>query len=313
MRKLAQFWAGEDVLSLAFGPTELCIPLLEQGRRKRKKQREEDTCDEIFGSGDDWQPDPIYNEDDIVPKINQSELNHLCDQLFSDENTQWTDMPKSEQSDVGRNKPRAVPAAPQPVSQSQSATTTMVAPAITLPIPQRLQRNSPVPAETSWTTRFSRFWPLLWLAVFSSLAGVCFWNSGGSASHQPANYQFASHQAGPSYISKPIRDIQPGDYVLARDEHGRTIARQRVVEKYVRSSDHLRILTFRSSSGVRQTIKTTNEHPFWVVNRQAFVNAAQLKVGDQVTGPNGEIQFLTSRGSKKMDCVHFTRQVGTAW
>jgi len=136
-----------------------------------------------------------------------------------------------------------------------------------------------------------------WLsaALFSVLGAVllCWGLSPGEASSD-ASAAVPAHPRQPKYQTRAIQDIRPGDIVMAREETGHAINLKEVVETYVRTSDHLRILTFESEDGRRQTLKTTNEHPFWLVNEGAFVEAEQLSLGDQVTGPGGELQRLVS-------------------
>jgi len=96
----------------------------------------------------------------------------------------------------------------------------------------------------------------------------------------------------PEFVTKNIEDIEVGDFVLARDEFGNEIGLRRVVEVYRRTSDHLRILRFEANDGSQQTLETTDEHPFWIVGDETFTEAKDLKVGDQVTSPHGELQTL---------------------
>ncbi len=91
-----------------------------------------------------------------------------------------------------------------------------------------------------------------------------------------------------------IEDIQPGDLVLSRDEHGTQIAPRPVRETYRRTSHHLRQLTFRDNAGREQTLQTTYEHPFWSVSDNAFVDAGKLQPGKTVTSPDGQIQTLVA-------------------
>lgn len=95
-------------------------------------------------------------------------------------------------------------------------------------------------------------------------------------------------------VTKNIEDIQAGDLVLARDEHGSAIGLKPVKEAYQRVSHHLRYLTFETPDGNQQTLSTTDEHPFWSVTAEEFVEAGSLIVGYFVTGPNGETQTLVS-------------------
>ena len=109
---------------------------------------------------------------------------------------------------------------------------------------------------------------------------------------KPATAAVTASPAVPQYATKAIQDIHEGDEVLARDEHGREIGYRRVEEVYRRTSHHLRHLTFRTDYGSEQTFDTTDEHPFWSATAGAFVNAGDLAVGDEVTGPNGQAAFL---------------------
>jgi hypothetical protein len=81
---------------------------------------------------------------------------------------------------------------------------------------------------------------------------------------------------------------------LARDEHGTAIGLKPVKETYQRVSYHLRHLTFETADGTQQTLSTTDEHPFWSVTAEEFIEAGSLIVGHSVTGPNGETQTLVS-------------------
>jgi hypothetical protein len=95
-------------------------------------------------------------------------------------------------------------------------------------------------------------------------------------------------------VTKNIEDIQAGDLVLARDEHGSAIRLKPVKETYQRVSHHLRHLTFETPDSNQQTLSTTDEHPFWSVTADEFIEAGSLIVGHSVTGPNGETQALVS-------------------
>lgn len=147
--------------------------------------------------------------------------------------------------------------------------------------------------------RPGRFAPWLFFLAFTLLGGGIFWGaSGNSTPSVPSVPAIAASvpalDPASRYVTKEIRDIRPGDLVLTRDENGTEIGRKRVAQVFRRTSDHLRILTFRSPDDQCQTIKTTNEHPFWVENEARFVNAAELEPGDTFTGPNGELQHLVS-------------------
>jgi hypothetical protein len=94
--------------------------------------------------------------------------------------------------------------------------------------------------------------------------------------------------------TKRMDEVQENDFVLARDEHGTEIGPRRVVQVFRRTSDHLRLLTFEARDGTRQTIKTTDEHPFGCADSLHFIPAGQLPLGHQVPGPKGELQTLVA-------------------
>ncbi|MBR5627550.1 MAG: hypothetical protein IKW74_08040, partial [Thermoguttaceae bacterium] len=129
------------------------------------------------------------------------------------------------------------------------------------------------------------------------------------------------------YITKNIEDIQAGDEVLAYDVQTGETVRREVVSTVHLKCDHLRYLTVRDDKGAEQTFQTTDTHPFWVntdrpeqyrkardsvsehdvstntdipfghedliVTENGFyVEAKDLKIGDNFIGPNGEVSFL---------------------
>jgi hypothetical protein len=78
-----------------------------------------------------------------------------------------------------------------------------------------------------------------------------------------------------------IADIKSGDRVLARDEETGDNAYQRVLASF--NEWHERTLTVAISTGDdSESIVTTDEHPFFVIDR-GFVPAAQLHIGDVVS------------------------------
>ncbi len=114
----------------------------------------------------------------------------------------------------------------------------------------------------------------------------------------------ASSSTGPTTrqttVTKEVRrqtrmdEVKVGDVVLARDEFGDTVAPKKVREIFRRTSDHLRHLTFEARDGTRQTIKTTDEHPFALADSLDFVPAGELTIGTEVPGPKGERQTLVA-------------------
>jgi hypothetical protein len=85
--------------------------------------------------------------------------------------------------------------------------------------------------------------------------------------------------------SRPIEDIQEGDWVLARSEFDPQgpLELKRVEEKFVRTAAVMELVI----NG--QTIKTTTEHPFYVPAQERFVPAGELQVGDLLVSSQGTL------------------------
>ena len=98
----------------------------------------------------------------------------------------------------------------------------------------------------------------------------------------------------PEYLTANIEDIEPGDTVLAMDPATGQVVERRVLNVFRRTTDRLRVLAIRDAAGATQTLKTTDEHPFWVASLKDFKPAGQLRLGDQFLGPKGEVQTLVS-------------------
>ena len=111
---------------------------------------------------------------------------------------------------------------------------------------------------------------------------------------QTAEILSTANDADVKLVTKNIENIQAGDLVLARHEHGSAIGLKPVKETYQRVSHHLRHLTFETPDGKQQTLSTTDEHPFWSVTAAEFVEAGSLIAGHSVAGSNGETQTLVS-------------------
>lgn len=64
----------------------------------------------------------------------------------------------------------------------------------------------------------------------------------------------------------PIQDVQVGDDVLATDEKTGELSFRKVLRKYIRSAAPIVVVTVASlASGHETSIRTTEEHPFYVV------------------------------------------------
>jgi hypothetical protein len=103
----------------------------------------------------------------------------------------------------------------------------------------------------------------------------------------------ASHRYGLRYVDRNIEDILPGDYILSRnqnDPYG-PLVYSRVDKVYRRLADHLRILSIRDFSAREQTLKTTDDHPYYVPGK-GWVKAGNLEVGDVFFGLDGTCGVL---------------------
>ena len=160
--------------------------------------------------------------------------------------------------------------------------------------------NSDSQSSFSWSRRLAIVACLIVGSVFSSramtpdAAAKVTSETSQQAEHQGSVELTAPADADVKLVTKNIEDIQAGDLVLARDEHGSGIGLKPVKETYQRVSHHLRHLTFKAPDGNQQTLSTTDEHPFWSVTADDFVEAGALIVGHSVTGPNGETQTLVN-------------------
>jgi len=96
------------------------------------------------------------------------------------------------------------------------------------------------------------------------------------------------------YRLKRIAEFRPGDEVLSWNPETGRVEKRRVVRTVRRVSDHLRVLTFADRRGHQQTIKTTDEHPFWLAEERRFVPAGELEVGQKFRSPSGDLLWLVS-------------------
>jgi hypothetical protein len=102
-------------------------------------------------------------------------------------------------------------------------------------------------------------------------------------------------------VRKPIEQIQVDEMVLARNEfeaHG-PLELQRVEELFTRTSpiNELEIGD--------QKIGSTDEHPFYVPAREAYVPARELQAGDQLISHDGRLL--------RIDAIHATLQIASVY
>jgi hypothetical protein len=86
---------------------------------------------------------------------------------------------------------------------------------------------------------------------------------------------------------KPIEKIKPGEKVIATDPASRKTKAQAVVATHINLDVALTDLVI-GKAGKDVLLQTTANHPFWSEDRQAWVNAAELRMSESL---------LTDRGS----------------
>ncbi len=98
----------------------------------------------------------------------------------------------------------------------------------------------------------------------------------------------------PEYVTSNIENLRVGDTVLAFNPDTGQAEPRRIVDAFDRTTYRLRVLEIHDLDGTSQTIRTTDEHPFWVVDQQDFKPAGELEVGEELLGPRGEMQTLAA-------------------
>ena len=124
-------------------------------------------------------------------------------------------------------------------------------------------------------------------------------NVGSMAGGLAANFAVACFTAGTPLVvdregnSRPIDEIEVGDFVLARSEFDPAgpLELKRVEEKFVRTAVVMELVVHG------QSIKTTAEHPFYVPAQGMFVAAGELQVGEHLVGHDGKLVQIESIGS----------------
>ena len=96
------------------------------------------------------------------------------------------------------------------------------------------------------------------------------------------------------YVTRNIEDIREGAYVLAGDENDPDAppTLKRVTQVFIKTTHELRVLSFVGADGATTTLNTTDEHPFFVVDR-GWVRADELAIGDTLLQPDGTAATVT--------------------
>jgi len=121
------------------------------------------------------------------------------------------------------------------------------------------------------------------LACWFAWCGIIAWQKDTQAS---------SLQPQVSYQTIDIEKLKKGDTVIAMNPETGEVAAKKVLQTFERVADHLQIVTFENSDETWQTIETTDEHPFWMKSKRMWKTAEKLDIGDDVTGPSGEVQIV---------------------
>ncbi|QDU09048.1 polymorphic toxin-type HINT domain-containing protein [Gimesia aquarii] len=143
----------------------------------------------------------------------------------------------------------------------------------------------------------------LFTIVFCFTAGgFCLFKSGvGQSIEQPAVAALPHSEKSqpleqPQFKLKSVSDYQVGDRIMAFNHETGQREQKTVTQTFKRQVDHLRILEVEGEDGSTQTIKTTNEHPFWSTAARDYVEAKHLKPGTKLQGANGH--FITVKSTR---------------
>jgi hypothetical protein len=87
--------------------------------------------------------------------------------------------------------------------------------------------------------------------------------------------------------TKPIKDVEVGDVVVATDpEQGKTTGKP-VTRLYDHLDTDLADVTVTDRSGVKSVLHTTQDHPFWDATTANWTPAGSLRPGDRLSTPTG--------------------------
>lgn len=92
---------------------------------------------------------------------------------------------------------------------------------------------------------------------------------------------------------RAIDRLAIGDQVLSRHEETGEIAYRTVVRTIVIDDKQIYRLVVADPAGNRETIRTTDEHPFWIADH-GWVRAADLREGDPLLAPSGDDRVVVS-------------------
>ena len=101
--------------------------------------------------------------------------------------------------------------------------------------------------------------------LLAALIGLrCDWLGGTQSDDHRSPVEFISVGDDIEYVTTPIKELRPGDYVLAISSETGEVEEKPTVDVMVRTAHELWILTMADAEGDLQVFQTTDEHPFWV-------------------------------------------------
>ena len=105
---------------------------------------------------------------------------------------------------------------------------------------------------------------------------------------------------------KPIRQVRLGDKVMAADPVTGVEGPRKVVDLIRHSGVHVMVAVHLSDGSV---LNATDHHRFWVANRQAWVDAIDLKAGDRVVDRDGDQVVVAGVGISEQDLTAYNLTV----
>ncbi|MDQ7911103.1 polymorphic toxin-type HINT domain-containing protein [Phytohabitans sp. ZYX-F-186] len=94
--------------------------------------------------------------------------------------------------------------------------------------------------------------------------------------------------------TKPIAEVTPGDVVLAEDPETGHVEPREVKRAHTNLDTDLTDLIVVTEDGRTATLKTTQHHPFWSEDRNGWVDAEDLRPGEQLRTNDGSSVIVGS-------------------
>jgi hypothetical protein len=100
------------------------------------------------------------------------------------------------------------------------------------------------------------------------------------------------------YVTANIEDLKEGDWALSRsqDDPDGPLVGGRILRKYRRIADQLEVVGIEDAAGRGQTLRTTDEHPFFVA-RKGWTKSKRLEAGDGLAGP-AEVRSIVTANAR---------------